>query len=81
MREAISKMAFFATSGFAVGFSPEIWTTIVTLAAIVLGWVWLESRMERIVKRELKSHTDVEEMWRKSVDDKIDTLLQKRRGD
>lgn len=60
--------------------SIQIYTGMAMLGSIVFGWVWIESRMERIVKRELKAHTDVEEVWRHSIEEKIDALLQKRGG-
>ncbi len=80
MRETVARMVFFAMSAFAVGISPEVYATLATMAAIVAGWIFLEYRIERIVKRELKAHTDVETVWQKSVEEKLDTLLQKRRG-
>ncbi len=84
MRELLSRMAFFASGGLAIGVSSDAWSTIATIAAIVLGWVWFESRVEKIVRRELAPHIESESKWQSTVDKRLDQLFRvmpKRRGE
>lgn len=72
----VYKGAFFATSGLAVGISTDAWSTIATIAAIVAGWIYMESRIETIVKVKLDAHTSVEDEWRKGLERRLDDLMR-----
>lgn len=85
MKEVLIKTFFVGTGAFAVGsIDPGSWGTIATIASIILGWVWIESRQKSNIKEAMDAHTAVENEWRKAVEEKLDRLfdvLPKRKDD
>lgn len=74
-------MTFVVGGGFtAVGISNDVMQGMLSVGAIVLGYAWIEWRVERIVRRELKAHTDNEIIWRDSTDKKLDAVIERLLG-
>lgn len=78
MRESLAMTGFWGASGFALGISPDHLQTLATLGAIIVGWVWIESRMERIVKKEMEVHTAAENEWREAISKQIERILEEK---
>lgn len=69
----LERFAFVVAGGgiALTGISSEHMGMLMALGVIIAGYAWLEWRVERIVKRELKAHTDVEVEWRTALEDKL----------
>ncbi len=63
VRDLLYRTAFFAIGGLATGVSQDVWTTLATIATILVGWFWLESRFRSIVKQEIAIHAAQEREW------------------
>lgn len=75
MRDLIYRSGFLALGGLATGISSDMIGTFATIGAIVLGWVYLETRVEKTVQRELGAHTKIEEEWKRSIESRLTEIL------
>lgn len=64
----------------ATGISGDLMNGLITIGVIVVSYTWIEWRMERIVRRELKVHTDNEIIWREATDKKLDAVIERLLG-
>ena len=63
MREFVSGTSFLAIGSFAAGISHDVWQTLATIGAILAGWLWFESRIDKMIDRKLELHTVKEQRY------------------